>query len=453
MLAFNRVVAEDWNTKRQTVGVNRRSTAQTFHSFAYRAYKQAKPEVERITPSQKAALVPDLRLVNEADSKLYIALIEAMQQEAYGISSTTISLTSLRRLLKSRPNLPFPFVENEKPQDLEARTDAMLERVPRLFKQWNDLNCQYVTYCDTLYAPVAEGSFKSSYDVVACDEAQDTNAIRRLIVGQAMKARGQLIFCGDQHQAIYAFDGADTDSMNQIMRGYATRELHLSTSYRCAHAIAAEARKIAPHLTAYEKNPNGTVVHEDFKAFVRRKDLRADDAVLCRNNAPLANIALHLLKEKIPCRVLGTEIGTQLKATVTGTPATSLRALRSELCRRVELAADAGYGHAFVDRAYSAIALIDGLPGGTLADLHQVIDAMFPNEGAGHGVTLSTIHKAKGREWDRVFLVGNEKYLDLDADGSEISTREQEKNLLYVGITRARRYLSFVTAPEAEFHI
>jgi hypothetical protein len=451
MLAFNRLVAEDWNTKRKAAGVERRATAQTFHSFAYRVYAERHGGVQPANPNNKAELVFDgIRLDCERD--FLVDLIEAMQEEGFGLS-VSISSESLRTVIKRRPNLRLPFVGSETEHEFYTRLDALLERAPKLFKQWNSLNSTGVTFSDTLYAPAAEGLFKRSFDLVLCDEAQDTNAIRRLIVGRIVKESGQLVFCGDRHQAVYAFNGADSDSIDRIVGEYGTQTLRLSTSYRCAHAIVAEARKIVPHITTHPSNPSGTVVREDFGAFLRRRDLNANDAILCRNNAPLVNTALFLMRNQISCRVLGTEIGSKLQGFVASFQATSLQTLRREVCRHLELAAEIGFDGGSVDRGLSVIALIDSIPGGTVSDLGQLIDRLFRPEGPVIGPVLSTIHKAKGREWRRVFLIGNEKYLDLDQRGPADSIRHQEKNLLYVGITRACDCLSFVTAPETEFKV
>jgi DNA helicase-2/ATP-dependent DNA helicase PcrA len=84
-----------------------------------------------------------------------------------------------------------------------------------------------------------------------------------------------------------------------------------------------------------------------------------------------------------------------------------------------------------------------GRPAASLSDLVAELDerAAAQHAPAVEGVTLASLHAAKGLEWDAVFLVGlSEGLMPISfADGSE--SVEEERRLLYVGITRAREHL------------
>jgi len=93
--------------------------------------------------------------------------------------------------------------------------------------------------------------------------------------------------------------------------------------------------------------------------------------------------------------------------------------------------------------------LADDLTGSTPeADLEQFVTELDARADAAHppavqGVTLASLHAAKGLEWDAVFLVGLvEGTLPIQyADGDQAAL-EEERRLLYVGVTRARRWLA-----------
>jgi superfamily I DNA/RNA helicase len=76
-----------------------------------------------------------------------------------------------------------------------------------------------------------------------------------------------------------------------------------------------------------------------------------------------------------------------------------------------------------------------------VGDLLEAIDALFQSKG--RGITLSSVHKSKGREWERVFILDFGTYMPskyAKKDWQKI----QENNLIYVAITRAKRYLGYL---------
>ena len=77
----------------------------------------------------------------------------------------------------------------------------------------------------------------------------------------------------------------------------------------------------------------------------------------------------------------------------------------------------------------------------TVKDLLQSVDNLFQTKG--HGITLSSVHKSKGKEWNRVFILGFNAYMPSKYAKKEWQ-RIQEENLIYVAITRAKNYLGYI---------
>jgi superfamily I DNA/RNA helicase len=85
-----------------------------------------------------------------------------------------------------------------------------------------------------------------------------------------------------------------------------------------------------------------------------------------------------------------------------------------------------------------------------MADLKATIERMFGNTKPGERPTtivLSTVHKSKGREWDRVYILGRDQLMPSRYARQDWQV-QQELNLIYVAITRAKAELIDVALEE-----
>lgn len=176
-------------------------------------------------------------------------------------------------------------------------------------------------------------------------------------------------------------------------------------------------------------------------------DFDPTSAILCRNTAPLISFAFSLIRRNVGCRVLGREIGQGLVTLVKKLNALDLDDLSKRLdmyesreVARFERRGEEQSADAVRDRCQCIslfIAHSDSIP-----DLVRRISALFDDTTKGI-LTLATIHKSKGLEWPKVFLLDffslcPSKFAKLPWQ------REQERNLQYVAITRAKLDLCFI---------
>lgn len=289
------------------------------------------------------------------------------------------------------------------------------------------------------------------HDVVMVDEAQDTNPLQRDILRRLMGPSSRLIAVGDHSQAIYGFRGASNDALEILAREFGTVELPLTVSYRCPTSVVA----MASAYGVIEAAPNareGTVARP---ATYKFSDFASGDLVLCRNTAPLVTLAYRLLARRIPARIKGRDIGNGLKALIVklvgkrGTldslpdklSAYQEREVSAALAKRQENKAQA-----IADKCESIIALVDSMTEDDrsrgIDGLLTIIDGMFTDRNETDVVFLSTVHKSKGLERQRVTI------LDWHLMPSKMARQEwqqkQERNLQFVAITRSQDVLTFI---------
>lgn len=198
---------------------------------------------------------------------------------------------------------------------------------------------------------------------------------------------------------------------------------------------------IQPHTSA----PDGSVT---YLTGYTPSDFPPTSAVLCRNVAPLVAFAFGLIRKDIGCRVLGREIGAGLIQTVKKCKTDDLKELEQKLerMRAREIAkARATFSEAAEAAAedkYDCINLFLNAAS-SVADLIRRIETLFDDKARGL-LTLSTVHKAKGLEWEKVFIL--DKGLMPSKFAKQPWQQVQEKNLQYVAITRAKLHLVYINS-------
>lgn len=283
------------------------------------------------------------------------------------------------------------------------------------------------------------------YAWVFVDEAQDTNPVRRFLARAALRPYGRLIAVGDPHQAIYGFTGASNDALALVAEEFGARTLPLTVSYRCPKAVVTAAREFVSHIESAPNAAEGVVdLREDPPT---PAELLVTDAVLCRKNAPLVKLAYQMISEGRPCKILGRDIGQGLVKFIDKLGGKTIEQLNERLQkwanRERKKLTDAGREHKLEqvqDKLDCVTTVIDSLPESrrTVARLRETFENMFSDESA-HATTFSTVHKAKGMEWPRVFIIGRE---DMPSKMARQEWQmDQEINLIYVAYTRAQEAL------------
>lgn len=302
-------------------------------------------------------------------------------------------------------------------------------------------------FTDMLYVPVTDPTIRfRKYEVIMVDESQDMSVLQHELIRRALDRRSRLITVGDPRQAIYGFAGADATSYDKLktLNGPSV-EMPLSVCYRCGQRIVAEAAKIVPYIRPYERAIEGEVYVGSLT------DLEHGDWIVCRNLRPLVEVYLWLLKNKIKSKIRGKDIGAGLIHLIEKTGAQSLRGLDRLLdleVRKLEKKLEKkGWKNPSLSpkmtELFEKIEVIRYfIPEcRTVPALISMIEGIFTDEVK--GILLMTIHKSKGLENDVVFFLAPE--LIPSRYATQPWQLEQERNLKYVAISRAKTTLIYVS--------
>jgi DNA helicase-2/ATP-dependent DNA helicase PcrA len=305
-------------------------------------------------------------------------------------------------------------------------------------------------------------SLNYRYDLVCVDEAQDMNLLQIAILKKLVKPNGRLWAVGDTYQSIYAFRGADQQAMNRIRTEFAVpseNELPLSITYRCPQSVVKEAQEYVEHIQASENAPIGAVVKSAGRELlaVLMNMVPGQSMGICRGNAALVGCALHLIKNGRKATVRGRDIGKGLQKLVrdlsrkhNGTVVGLMEAIEAHRNREtIRFAAKKQNNQIQMlnDKCDTILVLLDNVE--EVSELDGAIEAIF-SDAQTEGVSFSSIHKAKGLEADTVVWLNpglSEFIANKCIEKGDISGAQQEENLSYVAITRAKKTLIFQPIP------
>ncbi len=330
----------------------------------------------------------------------------------------------------------------------------------------------------------ARKRFHRTIGAITVDEYQDVNLLQQTLLDLWLGGRDELCVVGDDHQAIYSFTGATPAHLLGMPERYPhATVVRLEENYRSSPQVLELANRLAPRLGGAEKalravlpdGPEPTVEAldgpEETRFVVERvRELAAEGvalgeiAVLYRTNARSAGFEQAFTEAGIPYQVreggfLLRQAARRLRARLRDASgstavAASVRAAAEEEgwvpAPEKELGEQELVRQAdFAQFVHLAERLDDGVR--TIAGFWAELEERFgPDSVADRGVQLLTYHRAKGLEFEAVFLPRlEEKELPIRQAKSD-GEIDEERRLLYVGITRAKRRLYLSRSVDAK---
>jgi hypothetical protein len=224
----------------------------------------------------------------------------------------------------------------------------------------------------------------------------------------------------------------------------------LSICYRCPSSHIRLAQQIVPQIEPREDAPEGVI--DSITPDCVQEEVRVGDLIISRTTAPLVRLCLGLIASRVPAYVRGRDIGKGLISVVNNIA--KMRGFRwddfgryleswkeTEIRRLMKKQNSESAIDALLDRYESIEAIYYSSNANTVTEFTKEIDFLF-NEG-GEAVMLSTVHRAKGLEADRVFILEPER-MPLRWVNQLPWQYEQEMNIYYVALTRAKQELWFI---------
>lgn len=328
--------------------------------------------------------------------------------------------------------------------ELNGDTDTVFAAVGLVVER-SMTETQTVSFDDMDWLPVVLNLPLRQYDFIGVDEAQDLNKTQAELIFRSLKKSGRVAFFGDQYQSMYGFRGADAKAIPNIIERFGAKELPLSITYRNPRSVVRYANERFPEIPffAAEWAEEGEIRHiTDERALL---EYAAGDMVICRTNAPLVKPVFQLIRKGVKATIRGRDIGKGLLVLIRKINAQTLPQLMIEIedYRRAEVekllnAKKGSQAESINDKCETIIALCDGI--NTITELEARIDAIFTKDA--EGVVFSSIHRAKGLEAGRVYILRPD--LLPHPMAAKDWEKEQERNIEYVAVTRALHQLIFV---------
>jgi superfamily I DNA/RNA helicase len=434
LVAFNKPIAEELKARLAKRNIQN-AEASTCHSYGLRQCRSAFGRGLRIDADKSYRLLDELRLAQGWSAAARNALVRAAGLAKATLSESHEAIDVLIDNYQIDANGSVDLGDPQERDDFVHRVSQLVEAAK------NDTSC--VDFDDMVWFPVVHNLKCWQFDLVLVDETQDLNKCQVELILKACKPHGRIIAVGDDRQSIYAFRGADEDAVSRLIERLDAKVLKLTVSYRCARSIVDTAREIVPDFEPAPNAPDGIVERANYGRI--EKDAVPGDFVLSRTNAPLVRLCWHLIRAGKRATIKGRDIGGGLRLLVERAKKAGTKTVpeliayaetwaqkeRTRLLSRKPPRESAA--QAVDDKVECIGALCADVP--TIDQVLAKIEALFSDESDASRILLSSTHKAKGLEADRVWVL---------ASTYRKRPGTQEDNLWYVATTRAKNHLILV---------
>lgn len=399
------------------------TTVRTFNSLGHRIWNQhtgrnCKPDVTKCATIYKGMIDATPAPRRKALWEIYSEVLDGVSK-AKALGYIPASHAMAKQSACTWQDVTETMEETPDPTVRTYVDKILLASIKQAYDGFIDFN-------DQVYMPTLFGGNFPSFPLVLGDEAQDWNPINWVMYDKLVKSsRGILV--GDPNQSIYAFRGAVPRVLALAQRRYSMVPTGLTVSFRCPRRIVEHVHWHVPSFQWHKDG--GSVVNLDSLCIGSFGSV--DATFICRNNAPLYRLAMQFLIAGFSVNVQGADIGPKVL--------NQMKRLAKEDCPRskfLELINEWEYTREIkgskTAKDTAECMRVFASHGATLGQAMIYAKHLFEQDGK---LTFTTGHKAKGREWDTVFIL--DRHLLRAGE-------DQEDNLAYVMATRSANQLYYL---------
>ena len=474
-VTFTTRAAGEMRVRLRELGVEG-AQVRTFHGAALRQLRYFWPRLSGQTFPD--VLPSKARLLAEAASKSGIATNAAVIRDlASDIEWSKVSELAARDLLTD-------------PRAATRQWSMDLADVMKIYAAYDELKSAraLLDFEDVLLVTVGAlqtrpdilDEVHSAYRWFTVDEFQDVNPLQHRLLTLWRGDRDEVCAVGDVSQTIYSFTGASADYLVNFRTEFPdATEVRLVNCYRCTPEIVSKANAVIvqahsraavtlrsmrepgvePTVQSYpDEVAEATAVAESISTHLRNGISARDIAVLFRMNAQSADLEAALSARGIAVVMRGAERffdrpevregvtrirGAARAGGASGVLGDEVRGILSAAGWAAERPQGSGAVRERWESLAALVTLADENPQWDLTAFVTELDhrSEAQHAPAADAVTLSSLHSAKGLEWQVVFIVGCSDGLLPLSNADSPDEIEEERRLLYVGMTRAKSYL------------
>ncbi|MEG0160755.1 MAG: ATP-dependent helicase [Aurantimicrobium sp.] len=471
-LTFTNRAAGEMRTRLRHLGAGP-VQAQTFHAAALRQLGHFWPmfvggETPKIFESKSRPLA---EVATQLGLKLDTATLRDLASEVEWRKTSNLSLSSYEKRAYARAMPGNLAVAYEDLKDARGQIDM------------EDVLLLTAGLLESEAAAAME--VRERYRFFVVDEYQDVSPLQHHLLDLWLGDHRDLCVVGDASQTIYSFTGATSDYLLSFGSTYPDAHVvKLETNYRSTAPIVSAANALmrdrpgaltltaatpegpAPQVTAYPNDgAEARAVATKIAAEIAAGTLPEDIAVLYRINVQAVALEQALSDLGVSTTIYGAkrfydlpEVKQAIMAlrgasvSVSGEP---LFKSVSDVLRSVGWSQEApqttGAARSKWEALNALMVMADEAPEGT--SFRAFTDELLARQAARHeptmhAVTLASVHSAKGLEWDSVHVIGLSEGLFPISYAQNLEAIAEERRLLYVAITRARKQLSLSWAQQ-----
>ena len=443
-VAFNKHIAVEAGGKLRASNI-RNVDCGTYHSLGGRIVRNAFPNVQidkyKLDSIVESYPLPPFMHADKWGPILTLIRRLTAYAKNYWVDWNALSFNEQMETIADRHNI-----------EINDNFRRALEYVPRTLDESIRRGASSMDFDDMIWLPVVmDLPAPGALDMLIVDEYQDSNLLQQELALR-VASRGRLVIVGDPYQSIYAFRGADTDAMPRAIQRLegtdrGAKVFPLSITRRCPKKHVELAQALVPDIKAMDTAPEGEIYTLTQPEAIA--NLHPGDLVICRVNAELIPAAYALLRRGVKPVVRGKDIGDGLIDLVTKLEkkskdiyalVTALDHYRHEQLEKLAALGQKGAPkvEALNDKCDCLLEMCSEVK--TISELKDRIESLFadftPEGQPNDAVVLGTVHRTKGLEAPRVFVLAPN--LIPHPMAKTPREYEQEKNLAYIAVTRAK---------------